>query len=353
MFIYTLVMRQPVYSNYIIYMDGLQKQYKKPQRPFTVRSRIDANQRELEMGDRVDSSKRQTLQKTSKISKATKTNHSLLASKYQKQENGKHALPDKFFKNVKSFNVNDVPRNAFILCIASRRSGKSHLITHFLEEYTKTHKTDGVFLFSKTNAGFDGIPKTYRFKDLAILNDLVETQVKVKRHNQNCKKTEKIKSNIILILDDMIGKGGLGAEMRRDPILNKLAVNGRHLSSDDDSNMMVILISQIFTGISPQIRLNTDFLFTTKLAARRERENIVNSFLSLNSGRKGLAESYEVFDTIVNADDFNFISIHTTKQNKKSYLDYVFNFKAPAKLLNKRLTGDKSDWVHNKKEVYW
>jgi len=145
----------------------------------------------------------------------------------------------------------------------------------------------------------------------------------------------------------------MSADMRKNPLLNKLSTNGRHLSSGDDSNMMVILISQIFTGISPQIRLNTDFVFTTKLQARRERENIVNSFLSLNSGRKGLAESYFVFDQVVNHDDFNFIAINTTKQNKKSYFDYVFHFKAPGKLENRRLTGDDEDWKADKREVYF
>ena len=44
-------------------MDGLQKQYKKPKRPFTVRSRMDANQRELEMGDKVTSTKKATKRK--------------------------------------------------------------------------------------------------------------------------------------------------------------------------------------------------------------------------------------------------------------------------------------------------
>ena len=52
--------------------------------------------------------------------------------------------------NFKNFNVNSVPQNAFMIVIASRRSGKSHLITHFLEEYTKKNKVQGVFLFKKT-----------------------------------------------------------------------------------------------------------------------------------------------------------------------------------------------------------
>ncbi len=315
-------------------MDGIQKQYKKPQESHTKRSKINAGMVERDMNGDINS--------TPVVEQNTTMNIG-----------DTEVLGESFIKNIKQFDVNQVPRNAFILTIASRRSGKSHLITHFLEQYTKKNKTDGIFLFTKTNAGFDGIPSVYRFKDLSVLEELIETQIKVKKHNQYAKKKDKIKSNIIIILDDMVAEGGMSADMRKNPLLNKLAVNGRHLSSGDDSNMMVILISQIFTGISPQIRLNTDFVFTTKLQSRRQREHIVNSFLSLNSGRKGLAESYFVFDQVVNHDDFNFIAINTTKQNKKSYFDYVFHFKAPGKLENRRLTGDDEDWKADKREVYF
>jgi len=315
-------------------MDGKQKQYKKPQESHTKRSKMNAGMVERDMNGDINS--------TPVVEQNTTMNIS-----------DTQVLGKSFIKNIKKFDVNQVPRNAFILTIASRRSGKSHLITHFLEQYTKKNKTDGIFLFTKTNAGFDGIPSVYRFKELSVLEELIETQIKVKKHNQYAKKKDKIKSNIIIILDDMVAEGGMSADMRKNPLLNKLSTNGRHLSSGDDSNMMVILISQIFTGISPQIRLNTDFVFTTKLQARRERENIVNSFLSLNSGRKGLAESYFVFDQVVNHDDFNFIAINTTKQNKKSYFDYVFHFKAPGKLEKRRLTGDDEDWKADKREVYF
>jgi len=244
-----------------------------------------------------------------------------------------------------------VDKNAFMIVIASRRSGKSHLITHMLNEYTKKNKVDGIFLFSKTNAGFDGIPSTYRYQDLDILPQIVDTQLKVKKHNVKAKKKDIINSNIIIILDDMIGEGGMSQAMRTNKMLNKLAVNGRHLSHGEHSNMMVIMISQVFTAISPTIRLNTDFLLTTKLTARRERENIVNSFLSLNSGRKALAASYECFDSIVNAADFQFIAIATTKPNKTKFSDYIFTYKAPAKLKEKKLTGKAADWKYNKRKI--
>lgn len=304
----------------------------------TIRSQMNAGITEFELGGDIDSSKAEDNTK-------------------DEEEDFKEDKKDTIVnfgtsaKSFKNFNVNTVPKNAFMIVIASRRSGKSHLITHFLEEYTKKNKVDGMFLFSKTNAGFDGIPSNYRYRDLDILPSIIDTQLKVKKHNENSKKKDKVTSNIIIVLDDMLGGAStLQGAMRKNPLLNKLSTNGRHLSSSH-SNTMVILISQTYTGISPQIRLNTDILLTTKLSARLEREKIVNSFLSLNSGRQGLSESYGVFDTIVNSDDFNFIAIHTTHQNKKKFSDYVYNFKAPSKLKNKKLTGNKEDWKYNKKEI--
>ena len=307
-----------------------------------LRAEMNAGFEEIALGGEIDSKK--TSKKISKVDDDKKENG-------EKNTNKTDLMNIDFSQSFKNFDVNIVPKNAFMLVIASRRSGKSHLITHFLEEYTKKNKTQGIFLFSKTNAGFDGIPSNYRYYNLDILPSIIDQQLKVKKHNMKAKKKDIIKSNIIVILDDMVGEGGLGADMRTNRFLNKVSVNGRHLSHLEDSNMMVILISQIFTGISPQIRLNTDFLFTTKLQARKERENIINSFLSLNSGRRGLSESYEVFDSVVNKDDFNFIAIHTTHQNKKKFSDYIYNFKAPSKLKESRLTGNTEDWKYNKKEV--
>jgi len=314
---------------------GTQKQYIKPQKSNTKRAEMNAGMRELEMGDTIGPSK--------------KSNKKVIFT--ESFSSDEHTGVN-FQKTLKKFDVLTVPRNAFILCIAARRSGKSHICTHFLEQYTKKHKTQAVFLFSRTNAGFDGIPYNYRYNNLEPLKELIDIQIKVKKHNQKAKKKDKIESNIIVVLDDMCAEGGLSAAMRKDPLLNKCSVNGRHLSSSH-SNMMFILISQVFTGISPQIRLNTDLLWTCQLSSRRERENIVNSFLSLHSGRKGLAESYAVFDQTVNSETFNFICIECTKQNKREFKDYVYHFKAPPQLENTRLCGTDEDWLYNRREVWF
>ena len=339
-------------------MPGLPKNMLKLQKPsrniVNIRAQMNSGATELQLGGNIegDNVKQKNVEVKDDFENESGEKNVKKKSKGVKKET-LETIPELQSNNLHNFDVNKVHKNATMIVIASRRSGKSHLITHFLEEYSKKNKLDAVFLFSKTLAGFEGIPSAYRYKNLDILESIIETQIKVKRYNLKAKKKDIVKSNIVLILDDMVGAGGRGQEMRVNPILNKLYTNGRHLSHKDNSNVMTILISQVYTAISPQIRLNTDYLFSAALQSRFEREKIVNGFLSLNSGRHGLRESYEIFDSVVNHDNFNFIAINTTHQNKKKFSDYVFNFKAPAKLQNKRLTGNAEDWKYNKQMVVW
>lgn len=330
-------------------------------RTSTIRAEMNSGATELQLGGDVAGNKNKD--KIVKVNDDTKGKE-IKKENGEKNEKGQkktkgvkketlETIPELQSNNLPNFDVNKIHKNSTMIVIASRRSGKSHLITHLLEEYSKKNKLDGVFLFSKTLAGFEGIPSSYRYRNLDILPSIIETQMKVKKHNLKAKPKEIVKSNIVLILDDMIGSGGRGQEMRVNPILNKLFVNGRHLSHKENSNILTILISQVYTAISPQIRLNTDYLFSAGLQSRFEREKIVNGFLSLNSGRTGLRESYEIFDSVVNHDNFNFIAINTTHQNKKKFSDYVSNFRAPAQLQNKKLTGNAEDWKYNKQEVVW
>ena len=346
-------------------MPGLPKNMLKLKQPsrniVNIRAEMNSGATELQLGGNIqgDKVKQKNVEvKDDTDGKELKNESGEKNEKGQKKSKGVkketlEKIPELQENNLHNFDVNKVHKNATMIVIASRRSGKSHLITHFLEEYSKKNKLDAVFLFSKTLAGFEGIPSAYRYKNLDILESIIETQMKVKKHNLKAKKKDIVKSNLVLILDDMVGSGGRGQEMRVNPILNKLFTNGRHLSHKDNSNIMTILISQVYTAISPQIRLNTDYLFSASLQSRFEREKIVNGFLSLNSGRHGLRESYEIFDSVVNHDNFNFIAINTTHQNKKKFSDYVFNFKAPPQLQNKRLTGNAEDWKYNKQEVVW
>jgi len=311
---------------------GKDKRYKKPIDAHTIRARLDA---ELQAFEEEDLNEK---------------------SRFSKQKKPKMVSKEEF--GIKPFDFNEIHPNSFMIVVAPRRSGKTHIIQHILEQYTRKHTVDGIFLFTKTNAGFEGIPRRYRYNTLEPLNELINTQIKVKKHNLLAKKKkDKIISNVIVVLDDILGSGTTRSNaMKNSQLLNKLSVNGRHLSSYcGSSNLMVILLSQVFSGLSRQQRLNADFVLATKIPSRIERKQICESFLTLKSDRDGLANSYNAFDSVVNKKDFNFIVIQANKSNKYQYSDYVFSLCAPNKLMDCRLTGDDEDFKpeNNRREIFF
>lgn len=258
--------------------------------------------------------------------------------------------------SLKPFNCCDIPQDAFISVIAPRRSGKSTLVESMIHDFRKRHKVDAVFLFSKTDAGFYQIPKQYRFRTLDPLQDIIDLQIKVKRFNQKQRKEkDKISSKVIVILDDMIDGNG---EMRKNKLLTKLSSMGRHIgfkpehNDMKDNGIMVILISQIFTGLNPTMRRNCDYVFFTKIPSRIERKAIVEEYLTLKTGRFGLREAYNVYD-VVNQHNYQFLCICANKSNKYEYCDYVSTYIAKPKLPKERWSGTAEDWKNNEILIRW
>jgi len=154
-------------------MPGLPKIYNKLQKPsrqiVNIRAEMNSVATELQLGGNIvgDGVNQKNVEiKDDTEGKELKNEKEVKNEKGQKKLKGvKKALgtiPELQTNNLHNFDVNKVHKNATMIVIASRRSGKSHLITHLLEEYSKKNKLDAVFLFSKTLAGFEGIPSAYR-----------------------------------------------------------------------------------------------------------------------------------------------------------------------------------------------
>tara|TARA_R100001440_G_scaffold75043_2_gene101320 strand:+ start:7684 stop:8559 length:876 start_codon:yes stop_codon:yes gene_type:complete len=247
---------------------------------------------------------------------------------------------DELSSSLTRFDPTTLSPNSMILAVASRRSGKTTLVESMIHEYRKKNKVDLVLLYSKSNAGFPQIPQKYRFRTLNTLPQLVDTQLKIKKANTK-RKNVFVKSNVIVIIDDFID--GSKTDVKSSDLLVKLSTMGRHLSHNDNSNMMVIMLSQIMTAIPPVVRRNMDYIITFKIASRIERKSITEEFLTLKSGRGGLSEAYNLFD-VVNTDDFLALVINGTKSNKYRYSDYVFKYIANPKLPKEKWSGTNTDF---------
>ena len=244
-----------------------------------------------------------------------------------------------FAKTIPQFDPTTLPKNAFIYVVAPRRSGKTTLVEDMIDKVRRSSKIDLCLLYSKSNAGFANIPQRFRFRDMTSIQSLIDTQIKVKQANR--KRQRKIKSNVIVILDDQID--GSSTEMRKSDLIIKLASMGRHISDGEHSNIQFWCLSQQITAVPPVVRRNFDYVISFKVPSRLQRRMIVEEWLTLKSGRAGMKEAYDLFD-IVNAKDFNAIVIHATHSNKYSYSDYVSQYKAtPLKKTREPWSGTARD----------
>tara|TARA_R110002020_G_scaffold411262_4_gene620923 strand:- start:1529 stop:2404 length:876 start_codon:yes stop_codon:yes gene_type:complete len=257
-----------------------------------------------------------------------------------KIDKAKILTTDELSNSLQTFDPTTLSPNSMILVQAPRRSGKTTLVESMIHQYRKKNKVDLVLLYSKSNAGFKQIPQKYRFRTLNTLPQLIDTQLNIKKANTK-RKNVFIKSNVIVIIDDFID--GTKTDVKSSDILVKMATMGRHLSHNDNSNLMVIFLSQVLTAIPPTMRLNIDYLITFKIASRVERKSVTEQYLTLKSGRGGLSEAYNLFD-VVNSDDYLALVINATKSNKYRYSDYVFKYIANPKLPKEKWSGTNRDF---------
>jgi hypothetical protein len=243
--------------------------------------------------------------------------------------------------------VRDLPDSFIIGCIASRRSGKSFLINHILQQFQKSkRKFTHVFLISSTGAGFEGIPPTYRFDDMNALDYIVEQQVKIKEYNENqSKKSNMYKSRICVIVDDMAA----GNALKNNTTIEQLAIRGRHYGNDgcEGNGINVFILSQSLTKISRATRLNLDVFMLNNISSLRERDMILDESFYVNTSRQAKARGRATFEALVTSKDFRFIVVNNFIQNKRKLEDYIMYY--DAKLVKPfKFFGERMDWYGSK-----
>ena len=228
--------------------------------------------------------------------------------------------------NIDSLDINELPRSFYGLILGRRRSGKTVLTEYLLKELYNSGKVNFCFLFSKTDSGFDFIPREDRFKDLEMLPTIVDNYKMMNQYNDCCAKCKQIKLNTVVIIDDM----AQDLKDKNNKILVDLAVNGRHCCKyGDNFSLSFILLSQSLTLYPRTLRLNCDFIMFNALSSIVETEMILNeNFYILGSSRKDKQKGRELYHKLVGYQDFGFVCIQNWKQNIKEYNDYIKVYKA-------------------------
>jgi hypothetical protein len=172
--------------------------------------------------------------------------------------------------------------------------------------------------------------------------------MRIKRHNEKAKvKKDRVKSRVLLILDDMIGDSVGPNSLKNNDMIRKLGVNGRHLGNDkvDGNGINVIILTQSLKAVPKVVRQQIDILFAGKCASRVEREALVYEFLCLRSDREGIKEAYRIYDGITYSAPYRFITISNYIQERMDHQDYVGYYNAVYPVKQHRLFGDNADWM--------
>ena len=257
-------------------------------------------------------------------------------------------------KRFKPLRLQDLPSNFFIFCVAPRRNGKTEQILHMARFFHAQKRFTHYFLISQTLSGYEEyIPHNYQFVDLTHVGEIIQRVQQVAKYNQGQdEKKDMVKCSVLLILDDVVGNP---ADIRQQgSIMQKIAVNGRHITRDDplDSNeFCTVLISQRITLIPPPIRNNADIILASRLASYMERKTLIENYLSLTSDRDGLREARRVFDMITLSKEYRFIAILTHVANRQAHTDYVYYQDAEVNKPSVKLFGTEEDWKVKKQDI--
>ncbi len=250
--------------------------------------------------------------------------------------------------------IEHFPQNGFAFVVAPRRSGKTEHVLSWLRKFHKEKRFTHYFLISQTLSGYEeSIPMTYQFTTLDHVPTIIKRMQEVANYNKGQdRQSDMVRCSVCLILDDMVGDP---REVRESGgILQKIAVNGRHVCREDPckkNEMATILISQRITLIPPAIRNNADVILASRLASYIERKTLIENYLSLTSDKEGLKESRRIFDQITLSKEYRFIAVSVHIANRKSHRDYVHLCDADIKEKNKRLFGSEDDWKMEKPDL--
>lgn len=218
------------------------------------------------------------------------------------------------FLDLKRFNPKTLMTDATVLCLGSRRTGKSFLIRDLLYHHRKIPIGICMSGTESANPFFgDFIPDTYIYSefDSVLLNQIYNKQErKIKRNRKlgigiNGKTPA---NNMFLILDDMMNSADI---WKKDETIKTVFYNGRHY------NIMCIISSQYINILPPGIRQNFDYVFVFDEPSIQNRRKIYESFF-------GAIPSFDLFCNILDECTEDFGCLVATKNKERGLENKIF-----------------------------
>lgn len=230
-------------------------------------------------------------------------------------------------ESFRQFNPEDLPNNFTFICASPRGSGKSYAMKHILGKIKK--RFNHAYVFSETASvqedAYDFVPKENLFDsyDENAMRKIFDKQKEIGARNFGLKEKDKIKNDILIVLDDVI----TSKEFQNSKVAKEVFVQGRHVHIS-----IIVLLQNLSSkdGAAVLLRKNADAFMSFSVYDFSTREMIAEVFGSIISKKDGLA----LISKITEERDYQAIVFllrdQKGKKMIKTYSDYVYTYVAPA-----------------------
>jgi hypothetical protein len=219
--------------------------------------------------------------------------------------------------NITEFKLNMIGKNAAIVIIAKRGSGKSFLCRELINHFrnypagiiiSESERFDDFYL--------EFFPGAFIYDHYIpeILDKLFNRQIKIKEKNKLLKKMGKrIDRRIFIIMDDCLSSSD---NWKRDEHIKQLLFNGRHMG------ITYILTMQFPLGVTPELRNNFDYVFLLADDIQSNQERIWKHYA-------GVFPTINAFRDVYRDLTFDFGSmVLVNKGAKEGFHEKVFWYKS-------------------------
>jgi hypothetical protein len=220
--------------------------------------------------------------------------------------------------HINTFTFDMLVKNAAIVMIAKRGSGKSWVVRALLQFFKDIpvgliiSPTDKLSKFYSTF-----IPESYihyQYKS-EIIKSVMARQTEIKRKFYEKKEQgKKLDPRAYIVMDDCLGQKG---SWMRDEAIMELLFNGRHYE------LMYVLTMQFPLGITPELRSNFDYVFLLA-------DDIISNQKRMYDHYAGIFPTFDSFRQIFTQLTADFGSMVLVNRGcKGSIFEKVFYYKSP------------------------
>jgi hypothetical protein len=218
---------------------------------------------------------------------------------------------------IKEFKMKYIQKDAAIVMIAKRGSGKSWICRDIIRQLSHI---PGGLIISPTDkmssfygAFFPELYIHYRF-DSGLISGLLQRQEEmIEKAKTKEKEGKKLDPSVFFLMDDCMAQKN---EWIKDETISEIFMNGRHY------RITYMLTMQYSLGIKPELRSNFDYIFILGEDMTSNRKRLYEHYA-------GMFPTFDVFEKVFDALTENYCCmVIDNKTKSKNLTDKVFWYKS-------------------------